>query len=99
MMSCLQISRITLLCLLGIVFFFDSCESKIFCASEGKIQFDVTLDEASDTATIRATGKTKGYIGFGISLDGKMDKADIIIAGVNDNSGQGYAVVSGNISI
>lgn len=48
----------------------------------------------TDTITFEIIAKTKGWIGFGLSPQGGMPGADIIIAGVDDATNKGYLYVS-----
>lgn len=42
----------------------------------------------------RVEARTKGYVGIGFSPDGKMENADIVLAWVEDHTGQAFLMVS-----
>ncbi|KAJ8009680.1 hypothetical protein DPEC_G00094020 [Dallia pectoralis] len=44
------------------------------------------FSEVQDTITFQLTVKTTGWVGFGFSLNGEMNGADIVIGGVGSNS-------------
>lgn len=53
----------------------------------------VTYSIIGETATFTAVAKTKGFIGFGFSLTGGMDHADIVVAGFDEANSRGYIEV------
>ncbi|ODM96226.1 DBH-like monooxygenase protein 1 [Orchesella cincta] len=53
--------------------------------SKGKYRLDWLTDWNTKRVTFNVTVQTKGYVGFGLSNNGKMTGADIVIGGVKPN--------------
>lgn len=58
---------------------------------QGKYQLEWTVDWIQKRVTFNVTVNTQGYIGFGLSDNGKMTGADIVIGGISPE-GQAYFI-------
>lgn len=56
----------------------------------GKYQLEWEVDQTKSKVTFNVTVRTRGWVGFGLSDNGKMSGADIIIAGVVTSQGKPY---------
>ncbi len=60
---------------------------------EQKFKLSWTINEDEKTIYFEVSAETLGYVGFGLSPNGGMAGADILIAGVTEN-GETYSGVS-----
>jgi hypothetical protein len=72
------------------VTFYSTNFTKIVSVKD-KVTFHIIVGE--DDIRVRAIANTTGWIGFGISPNGTMAGADLIIAGFNSNTSVGYVRV------
>jgi hypothetical protein len=56
--------------------------------------FRVSWEPREAEVEFLVEAKTRGYLGLGLSHDGSLPSADILMAWVDDDTGKGHIVVS-----
>lgn len=65
----------------------------------GKYQLEWLVDWNLKRVTFKVAAETTGYVGFGLSVNGKMSGADIVIGGVSSNGNPYFMVLNNYVFI